>query len=273
MSRYRGARKDVIGDAEIRGIGYSTSEIGILRANALEETGGAFGAINTWDDQIVSWGIAQFAGKAGTLAALLASLKEDPKTRSRFERWFVTHGLDVEQGVYPWAEGETRKGWHVVVRGPGGELLRGNPAWSFVRTQPLLLGALMLAGNDPAIQLGQLAFWRESFLARALQKKVGAVDGAGGAPVRGYLTSERGLALVVRLHNWMPAYVVRWADRFIAELAAEHPGRDVRDPKAWDQALEDAFARKIEDERKAVKKGSYDEYALSLSRVRGSFVG
>ncbi len=152
-------------------------------------------------------------------------------------------------------------------------LIRGNPAWERVRTQPLLLGAFMLAGNDPAIQLGQLAFWRESFLRRAIQKKVGVRAGKGGAAVRDYLTSERALALIVRLHNWMPAYVVKWSDRFLAELAAEVSGKDPYDPAAWDQELEDRFARKIEDERRSVKKGSYDDYALGLSRGRGSFTG
>lgn len=273
VSRYRGARKDLLSDADIRALGYSRSELAILRANALEETGGSYGAINTWDDQIVSWGIAQFAGKAGTLAALLAALKEDPRTAARFERWFVANGLDVADGEYPWNGGDTRKGWHLVVTTADGARLRGNPAWERVRTQPLLLGAFMLAGNDPAIQLGQLAFWRESFLRRAIQKKVGVRAGKGGAAVRDYLTSERGLALIVRLHNWMPAYVVKWSDRFLAELAAEVSGKDPYDPAAWDQELEDRFARKIEDERRSVKKGSYDDYALGLSRGRGSFTG
>ncbi len=51
VSRYKGARKGLLTDAAIRAIGYSISELRILRANALKESGGAFGAINTWDDQ------------------------------------------------------------------------------------------------------------------------------------------------------------------------------------------------------------------------------
>jgi len=50
--------------------------------------------------------------------------------------------------------------------------------------------------------------------------------------------------------------VVRRADRFNFEMAEEFQGVDVRDPKAWNRALEDAFARESEDERRAVKKGS-----------------
>jgi len=124
-----------------------------------------------WDDQIVSWGMAQFAGQAGTLAVLLADLKEDPRSRASYLRWFVGNGIDVARGEYRWKDGKTRVGWHVVVTGDG-ETHRGNEGWSHIRTQPRLLGAFMLAGNDPAIQLGQVSFWRDSFLTRAIAKHV-----------------------------------------------------------------------------------------------------
>ena len=274
VSRYKGARKGLLKDADYYGIGYSTSELKILKANALKESGGAFGAINTWDDQLVSWGMAQFAGQAGTLAALLSDLKDDPRTRPAFDQWFVANGIDVATGKYPWKKGEIKKGWHVVVAQAGGEPLRGNPGWQHIRTQPAMIGAFLLAGNDPALQLGQCAFWRDGFLRRAINKRVGVrADGSPGDPVRKYITSERGLAVLVRLHNWMPGYVVTWSNRFIKELQAEHPGLDLSDPDQWNQALEDAFVKKVCDERKRVKSGSYDTYALDLSRVRGSFQG
>ena len=274
VSRYRGARKGVVSDAQIEGIGYSSSELKILKANAMKESGGAFGAINTWDDQIVSWGMAQFAGQAGTLAVLLADLKEGARSRAAFQRWFIANGVDVARGEYPWKNGKTKVGWHVVVTTAEGRTLRGNEGWQHIRTQPRMLGAFMLAGNDPAIQLGQIDFWRGSFLTRAIVKFVGKrKDGTGGAAVRRFITSERGLAILVRLHNWMPAYVVSWSDRFIAELQASHTARDLSDPSHWDQALEDAFVKLVSDERKKVKSGSYDTYALDLSRTRGSFVG
>ena len=272
VSRYTGARKGLLSDDDIAAVGYSKSERGILRANALKESGGAFGAINTWDDQIVSWGMAQFAGQAGTLAVLLAGLAEGPRTRPSFERWFRAQGIDVDRGPYPWKDGRTKTGWHVVVSDAKGTVHRGNEGWAHIRTQPLLIGAFLLAGNDRAIQLGQVEFWRRSFLLRAVDKQVSFASGVGG-PIRRYLGSERGLAVIVRLHNWMPGYVAKWSNRFIAELEAEHPGRDLSDPFMWDQALEDAFVQKICDERKRVKAGSYDRYALDLSPARGSFVG
>lgn len=274
VSRYRGARKGLLADDDYLGIGYSRSELKILKANALKESGGAFGAINTWDDQIVSWGMAQFAGQAGTLAALLADLKDNPRTRPAFDRWFVANGIDVARGKYPWKNGQTKTGWHVVVAQPGGEPLRGNPGWQHIRTQPKLIGAFLLAGNDPEIQLGQCTFWRDGFLRRAIDKRIAQrADGSPGDKARLYVTSERGLAILVRLHNWMPGHVVTWSNRFIKELATDHPDLDLVDPGQWDQAIEDAFVQKISDERKRVKSGSYDTYALDLSRTRGTFAG
>jgi hypothetical protein len=189
-----------------------------------------------------------------------------------FDQWFVANGIDVAHGKYPWKKDEIKKGWHVVVTQPGGEPLRGNPGWQHIRTQPSMIGAFLLAGNDPVLQLGQCVFWRDGFLRRAINKRVGVrADGSPGEPVRNYITSERGLAILVRLHNWMPGHVVTWSNRFIKELQAEHPGLDLTDPDQWNQTLEDAFVKKISDERKRVKSGSYDTYALDLSRVRGSF--
>jgi hypothetical protein len=73
----------------------------------------------------------------------------------------------------------------------------------------------------------------------------------------------------------MPAHVVAWSNRFLAELQQRHKNVDVHDPAAWDlvHELEQAFAQMIADERKRVKSGSYDTYALDLSRQRGSFIG
>lgn len=272
VSRYKGARKGLLSDAQILASGYSKSELGILKANALKESGGAFGAINTWDDQIVSWGMAQFAGHAGTLAVLLAELKDDPRTAAAYQRWFARNGIDVAFGEYPYKDGK-QKGWHIVVTG-GAAVCRGDDGWRHIRSQPRLLGAFLLAGNDPVIQLGQVVFWRKSFLRRAIAKVVGKVpQSSPGAPATRFFTAERTLALLVRLYNWMPAYVVKWSDRFLAELAQENPGKPVYEPGAWDQALETAFADKVAAERKRVKSGSYDTYALDLSRTRGSFLG
>lgn len=274
VSRYKGARRGLVTDPQILAAGYSRSELKILAANALKESGGAFGAINTWDNQIVSWGMAQFAGHAGTLAALLAELKSESRSRDAFARWFLANGIDVAHGDYPWKD-RTATGYHVVVTTPEGPL-RGDPGWQYIRTQPRLIGAFLLAGNDPALQLGQILFWRRAFLSRAIRKRIGVRKPEhAGAEVRRYLTAERSLAIVVRLYNWMPAYVCSWCDRFLDQLAAEHPDWDVYDPASWDRHpdLERILVERIAAERKRVKSGSYDTYALDLSRARGSFGG
>jgi hypothetical protein len=267
VSRYRGARRGLLSDEQILAAGYSTSELGILKANSLKESGGTFGALNTWDDQIVSWGMAQFAGHAGTLANLLWELREGPRTAAAYARWFRGQGVDVDDGPYPYGAG-SRRGVHVVVR-DGDAVYRGDRGWEHVRSQPRLLGAFLLAGNDPAIQLGQVLYWRRAMLSRAYRKVVGR--GKGGGRVCDFLTAERSIAIIARLYNWMPAYVVQWCDRFLDELAAAHPDRRVHDPRDWDQALEDALVTRISEERKARKKGDYDDYARALARTRGTF--
>ncbi|MCA9637955.1 MAG: hypothetical protein KC420_18130, partial [Myxococcales bacterium] len=272
VSRYRGAKKGLVDDATILAAGYSKSELGILRANSLKESGGTFGAINTWDNQIVSWGMAQFAGHAGTLAVLLASLKEDERSAAAYRRWFSDNGIDVDYGDYPWKD-KTKKGWHVVVSADG-QTFRGDDGWEAIRQRPAMIGAFLLAGNDPSIALGQILFWRSSFLSRAIRKIIGKDKKAGrqGARALAFMTAERTLALIVRLNNWMPAYVVKWCDRFLAEYAEAHPDARVYDPKRWDQTIEDWIAERIMKERREVKRGDYDDYALDLSRERGSFV-
>lgn len=274
VSSYKGALRGLLKDEDFYAVGYSPSELKILRANSLKESGGTFGAINTWDNQAVSWGMAQFAGVAGTLAALLADLKDNPRTTAAFNKWFAANGIDVARGKYPWKNGETKTGWHVVVARDGQDPARGNPGWEHIRTQPGMIGAFLLAGNDPALQLGQCAFWLDGFVRRTLNKRIGQRDkGDAGKPVRDFITSERGSAILVRLHNWMPAYVVSWSNRFIKELQDEHRTKDVYDPGEWDQALEDAFLAKVRAERIKLKTGSYDDYALDCSKDRGSFRG
>ena len=65
------------------------------------------------------------------------------------------------------------------------------------------------------------------------------------------------------------------ANRFLAELQKRHTAAEVYDPGSWDVFgnLEAEFSQMLADERKRVKSGSYDTYALDLSRNRGSYVG
>lgn len=349
VSRYRGGKTDLLSDEDLNKVGYTTAEIKILKANALKESGGKFGAINTWDNQIVSWGMAQFAGHAGSLAGLMRAIKEDAPRA--FAKHFTAVGIDIDTGPYPYynrknGKKDTKKGAHVVITTKSRTYL-GDDGWSYMRTQPKLLGAMMIAGNDPEIQLAQCIYWKRVFLDRAVNTVIGArrnysvtrvigrgrsrreqvllaptrsraewedwaarpqnhiggknlatefsntprsklvindptttgakiritVEKTGGAAVREYVTSEYGLGLIARLYNWMPAYVRRWSNDFIAVLEAHYPGRDIRDPDTWDshRSLETEFRELIKDRRREVKKGSYDTYGLDLNQARGSF--
>lgn len=276
LSQYHGGKKGGVTAAELAGLGYAPGAVQIFQANALKESGGLFGAINTWDDQIVSWGVAQFAGRAGTLAALLAGLMEDPAAGPAFQRYFAANGLTVRHGRYTLkAHGgkpeRAHTGWHAAVDTPRGQLT-GDDAWLYVRSQPRLIGAMMLAGNDHAIQLGQARFWMDKFLERAVQKVV-VRDHRGEHRVCDFVTSVYGLGLVARLYNWMPAHVQPWFAEFVDELACRHPDLDIRSSATWTAhpELVDAFAELLKDKRRRVKKGSYDTYGLDLDRAPGSY--
>ncbi len=273
VSRYRGGIKNLVSFEALERDGYSRSEYAILAANALKESGGKFGAMNTWDNQIVSWGMAQFAGHAGTLAKLMSYLKKDARSRAAYERCFVANGVDVAFGKYEYVKkGEVteRKGWHVVVQAPGGKSYAGDPGWAYLRTQPKLVGAFMIAGNDESLAIGQCLFWRDKFVNPVVNKIVGRDGDFKGARANDYVTSEYGMAMLVRLGNWMPVYVRRWTNEFIDELVAAH-GDEIRDPASWNAEIETEFIEKVKDRRRAVKKGSYDTYALDVSRERDSF--
>lgn len=276
VSQYRGGKKGLVTTATLAAQGYAPGAIQIFQANALKESGGLFGAINTWDDQIVSWGVAQFAGRAGTLAALLAGLMEDPVAAPAYRRYFAENGLTVAHGKYPRKahNGKPERmftGWHAVAATPEGPLL-GDDAWLYVRRTPRLLGALMLAGNDLAIQIGQARFWMAHFLERAVHKVV-VRDHRGEHKVCDYLTSTYGLGLVARLFNWMPAHVQPWFAEFVDELARRHPDLDIRSSATWTAhpKLAEEFAELLKDKRRRVKKGSYDTYGTDLDRAPGSY--
>lgn len=274
VSSYRGGKTGLLRDEDLRALGHPPGAIKIFRANADKESRGLFGAVNTWDDQRVSWGVSQFAGRAGTLAALLAELHDEPATRAAFDRCFVANGITVAHGPYLTRRspaGEKHTGWHVVVDTPAGPLT-GDDAWAHVRRTPRLIGAFMLAGNNREIQLGQVKFWLDHFLTGAVRKVV--VRGPqGDRRISDYITSEYGLALIVRLYNWMPAYVQPWFTELSAELARRHPDLDITAPATWAQhpALEPEFCELVKDRRRTVKRGSYDTYALELDRSRGSY--
>ncbi len=220
VSRYRGAKKGLVSDAQILAAGYSTSELAILRANAQKEAGGTYGAINTWDNQIVSccWPSSRVTLAPSPICSSICAKSPDRGG----VRAVVSQPGSTSMTASTRSAARPCRGVHVVVRDVAA-VHRGDRGWEYLRSQPRLIGAFLLAGNDPAIQLGQIMFWRRAFLTRAYRKVIGRTR--GGGRVSDFLTAERSIAIVVRLYNWMPAYVVKWCDRLLDELAVEHPGR------------------------------------------------
>ena len=273
--RYLGATTKIDHNDFVRA-GYGPSEEKIFKANSGKEAGGKFGIINSWDDQLISWGICQFAGVAGTLASLMSTLKADKRCASAFQRLFVDNGIDVEKGKHrARAATETAGvggGKHLVVRVAGREL-RGDDALEHIRTDPRLLGAFMLAGNDAEVQRVQLAYWLKQFLRKSYRCRVGYQKGVrNGRPIGDYLTTERGRAVIARVHNGRPANVRKWGTAALAELKKRFD-RNVYDPKTWDGKLEAAFIELISKARKDHSGKSYDKFATDLDTRRGSFKG
>ncbi len=276
VGSHEGAR-GLLGDADLAAIGLGPGAIRVLRACAQGDATGGFGAVRTYDDQLVSWGFAPFGGRAGTLAAVIAGLRDDPACADAYRRFFLDQGLGVAYGPHPTRRRGTaapveRTGWHAVAVDEAGRRLVGDAAWEYARTQPRLVGALMLAGNDRAVQLAQCRFWHRYVLAPAVGKVV--VRGpAGNHTIGEYLTSEYAIGLVVRLYAWTPAYVAGWFGEFLTELAKQRRGQDLRDPAVWraDPALADRLCELLKDRRRAVRRGGYDELVRDLDRTPGSF--
>jgi hypothetical protein len=150
VSRYVGAKKGLLTDAQIlRRARYSTQpELNILKANALQGvTAGRSGPINTWDDQIVSWGMAQFAGHAGTLAAPAdrrsrTTRAARPPTRvtslagGHRRRRTARIRTSIASSPRGLARGPCAHGSPPTVR-----RYAGDDGWKYMRTQPRLIGA------------------------------------------------------------------------------------------------------------------------------------
>lgn len=256
--------------------GYGPSEEKIFNANSGKEAGGKFGVINSWDNQLISWGICQFAGVAGTLASLMSTLKKDKGSAAAFKRLFVDNGVDVATGTHRTRAAKKTAGIgggkHLVVRVAGREL-HGDEALEHIRTDPRLLGAFMLAGNDAEVQRVQLAFWLKHFLRKSYRCHVGYQKGVrNGRPIGDYLTTERGRAVIARVHNGRPDNVRVWGTAALAELHKRF-SRNVYDPKTWDGELEAAFIDLISKARKDHSGKSYDKFATNLGTRRGSFKG
>ena len=79
MNRYCHVSTPVSSD-DLARIGFGVSEAKIFFAVVWHESHGKAGIVNNWDNQHVSWGLVQYAGKAGSLASLFCTLKNDAES-------------------------------------------------------------------------------------------------------------------------------------------------------------------------------------------------
>eukprot|EP01006_Ploeotia_vitrea_P035107 TRINITY_DN65838_c3_g11_i2.p1 TRINITY_DN65838_c3_g11~~TRINITY_DN65838_c3_g11_i2.p1 ORF type:complete len:730 (-),score=419.38 TRINITY_DN65838_c3_g11_i2:1723-3891(-) len=256
VREYKGGKTGLLTDADLIGLGFTKSGIKIMKANADHESKGRFGLVNTWDNQIVSWGFAKFSGKTGALTNLMCFLKRNPKTAKAFERYFSKwNGIDC------------------VDNGPGHRHLKATfrhkhyydkEALKEIRINYDMLASLMAAGNNKEIALGQVTFWK-----RAFYDNIAGMTVKGGVRVRDLVTSEWMMGVMVHLGNYMPEFVSKWLNEFI--VAESTPAKNMYDPKNWSEATEAKLFAFVNTKRAALKKPTYEGFGASLSRKRKSF--
>ncbi|MES2341212.1 MAG: SH3 domain-containing protein [Pseudomonadota bacterium] len=232
------------------------SAVRVVRAISANE--GLLEAVNSYDNSYMSFGLFQWtcgpAGDPGELPALLARLKAT--SPAAFQDCFGRHGLDVR------VSGPTAVTGYLVLNGvvlntaARKVQLRG-AAWAY---------RFWRAGHHHDMRACELSF-AASRMARFLDAK------AAGIPVRRWLTSEQGVALVLDEHVNRPGHVPGTLQAAIAKLG-------VHDPANWTTADEArlmaayVLARKATNMTDPLKRAERIAEAVhqgTLSDDRGSF--
>lgn len=118
----------------------------------------------------------------------------------------------------------------------------------------------MIAGNESAMQTAQAHTWAQRWLRPAIDTRIPDKD---GPRIRQLLTSLYSLALIAKLATWMPAYVKPWVILFI-----EQTSMDLYEAAHWNQTRENEFQQWFVARW---DKSDLSNYAITLSRVRGTF--
>jgi hypothetical protein len=174
------------------------------RKAAFKELGheGTVDSINTYDDQIVTWGKG-FSAKSGSMNEVLEIMfKSDPEAKHVLRR----AGIDMDA-----------KSWRVVNEETG-LIETGNDALRLMQFDTKLLSVFVTLGRDPKHQQHALdAQWT------AMEK------GAARVPEYAYDWPESAIALAAHLAHWSPAF--GWG--YHPEAFAQAGGDLVEIVKAW----------------------------------------
>jgi len=167
------------------------TEIRVMAATAKNE--GNLDAVNTWDNQFLSFGMFQWTtgspDRPGELPALLATIKRHyPED---FQHYFSRFGLDVVD------TGEVT-GWFSL----DGEVLKSREQKERLRDD-LWAYRFALAGADAQVQAAEIAH----AVARIRQFYPKPSSKLGGYALADLITSEYGVALLLDNHVNRPGYV------------------------------------------------------------------
>lgn len=164
----------------------------ILAFKALQGREGSTAAINTYDNQIVTWGTGW--GGLGALSSVMQRLNQDPAVVARLAAcgvWYRGHGV--------WAVDDGH-----------GKIVEGKrEALQVIRQTPALLHLLIHVAKDPATRDAVTRAQLDTFLA-----------GSGSLPGSETIATQALYNFASHLKHWAPAYM----RGVIAEAAAKVPG-------------------------------------------------
>jgi hypothetical protein len=167
------------------------SEINVIFANS--ENFGNFDAVNTWDNQFLSFGIIQWtaggAGEPGELPALLKCISDS--FPDIFQHYWGQFGLNVidTNATSGWFNYQDRK----LISAMDKEMLRDH-IWAY---------RFAIAGSDTKVQVMQLLFT----INRLKQFYFRKSQNLAGYALSDLITSEFGVALLLDNHVNRPGYV------------------------------------------------------------------
>ncbi len=237
----------------------------VVRAvQAVSQNEGRLEAVNTYDNAHLSFGMFQWTagagGDPGELAGLLNLLRQSAP--AVFQDCFGQYGLDVDLPAGSIASGNLRLNGQVLGTGADKEQLR-QPPWVY---------RFWRAGQFAEMRLAELG------LAAARIGRFADVA-VNGFPLRQWLSSEYGIALVLDEHVNRPGHV---PGTLIPAIAALPGGGGAIDPTAWTRDDELGLISQYVQARATTTMTDPDGRAAriassvssgALSEERGSFQG
>jgi hypothetical protein len=182
----------IYGGGLLQQVQLSPSEIKVMQVTAANE--GSLDAINTWDNQYLSFGIFQWtlgsAGQQGELPALLSTLKR--RYPSEFQYYFGQFGLDVSSldGITGWL---SLNGTRLVTE-----------AHKNLMRQPIWALRFAIAGMDAIVQSVQVL----QAISRLDRFYFIPSQSLQGFALSQLLSSEYAVALLLDQHVNRPSHVI-----------------------------------------------------------------